>query len=75
MRVSDAGGSGITVDPTYSHAFHYGYDGVSLASTVATASGASDTTTYTIYYAANIASDTEEGSYTAALTYVATANY
>ncbi|MCK5095959.1 MAG: hypothetical protein KAR24_01250 [Candidatus Pacebacteria bacterium] len=75
IRVSDSGGSGITVDPTYSHAYHYGYDGVSSASTVSIASGASDTTTYTVYYAANIASDTEAGSYTAALTYVATANY
>ena len=75
MKASASGGSGITVDPTYEGSVGYGYDGDSGASTVATAGGLTDTTTYTITYVANIAADTHAGTYTTALTYVVTANY
>ncbi len=75
MKAEYVDGTGITIDPTYIGSVGYGYDGDSGASTVATASGLTDTTTYSITYVANIASDTEAGTYTTALTYVATANY
>jgi hypothetical protein len=44
-------------------------------STVATAAGATNTTTYTVSYIANITSSTPPGSYSTILTYIATANF
>jgi hypothetical protein len=75
MRVTASGGSGAVSAP-YNQSTSYAY-AASAGTTdeVASATGSTANTTYTVYYVANIASNTEAGSYTAALTYVATANY
>ena len=75
MRITASGGSGAVSSP-YDLATSYAY--VATAATtdeVATASGSSASTDYSLYYVANIASNTEAGTYTTALTYVATANF
>ena len=73
IMITESGGSGAAVSP---------YDGVTYAldtgtfpDEVAAASGASADTTFSVYYLANIASATEAGSYSATMTYVATATF
>lgn len=74
LRMTASGGSG-SVSAPYSAA-GYAYDATdSTASTVATASTPTENTTYSIRYLANIASNTEAGSYTTAHTYIATGNF
>ncbi len=73
-----SGGTGASIDATYSDNATpaFGYDAnASTAATFATGSSATGTSTYSLHYIANIAPTTEAGSYTAALTYVATANF
>ena len=65
-----SGGSGTVSAP---------YDGAGFAAAfpdeVASATGASADTTYSVRYVANIAGNTEAGSYTSTLTYIATGNF
>lgn len=74
MRLTASGGSGAVTAP-YGTA-NYAYAASSgTTDQVASASGSTADTVYSAYYIANIASNTEAGTYTATLTYVATANY
>jgi hypothetical protein len=76
IRVSELGGVGITIDPTFSQGTSYGYDGTATTSTlVASGSGSTPTSVYSLSYLANIAAVTEAGTYAANLIYVATANF
>jgi len=71
-----AGGGG-TVASGYGTASQFYYAGTSsIPSTVASCSASCSTSTvYSLYYLANIASTTESGSYSAALTYVVTGTF
>ncbi len=73
IKLSASGGSGTASSP-YDTA-NYAYDGESAADQVASASSATATTDYDVFFLANIASNTDSGTYTSALTFVATANY
>ncbi len=76
VRATSTGGTGVTIDPTYSALTSYGYDATATTSAVlATGSGATNTTTFGLRYIANIASLTEAGTYVANVIYVATANF
>lgn len=76
IRITESGGTGITLDPTFSGATSYGYDGTATTSTLlASGSGVTPTSTYSLRYLANIAAITEAGTYAANLVYVATANF
>lgn len=72
-RYTASGGSG-AVDAPYA-ASGFAYNGVSSPDNIASATGASATTTYSARYVANIASLTEAGAYSTTLTYTATATY
>jgi 6-phosphogluconolactonase (cycloisomerase 2 family) len=75
MRVAASGGSG-TVSVPYSHGVKYGYGGTATTSSqVASASGTSAATTYSVYYGANIAPETPAGAYSTSLTYILTPTY
>ncbi|MBT9174321.1 MAG: hypothetical protein DDT21_02735 [Syntrophomonadaceae bacterium] len=75
LRMTVGGGGVGTVTAPYA-APGFAYAGTaSAASQVASATGASANTTYSVRYIANIASNTEAGAYTTALTYVTTANF
>ena len=75
IRITSSGGDGAVTAP-YNDATDYAYDADSgTTDEVASASGATADTTYVVRYLANIASNTEAGSYSTALTYVATANF
>jgi len=77
LRMTASGGIG-AVDTDYDDTPANTYMYAATASTtdeVASASGATADTTYSCYYLANIASDTEAGSYSTDLTYVATAQF
>ncbi len=73
LRLTAAGGSG-TVSAPYAAA-GFAFDTAAFPDAIATSAGASTNTTYSAKYLANITSSTEAGSYTATLTYVATANF
>ena len=76
IRATVAGGTGATIDPTYSFATSYGYDATATTSAIfATGSGSTNTSTYSLRYVANIATITEAGTYAANVIYVATANF
>jgi hypothetical protein len=76
IRATASGGSGSSVDPTFSAATSYGYDATATTSAIfATGSTATLTTTYSLRYVANVSGTTEAGTYVANLVYVATANY
>ncbi|MEN9551776.1 MAG: hypothetical protein RI935_153 [Candidatus Parcubacteria bacterium] len=76
IRATVSGGTGATIDPTYIFTTSYGFDASSTTpSVLATGSGATNTTTYSLRYVANISGLTEAGTYVASLIYVATANY
>ena len=74
LRVTESGGIGITVSPTYGAASSYGYDGMST-SVIASGSGSTLSSTYFMYYIANIAPVTEAGTYATNLVYITTANF
>lgn len=77
LRMTASGGSG-TVDTNYDNnpADSYMFGATSsTADDVASASGSSADTTYSCYYLANIAANTEAGSYSTDLTYIATAQF
>ena len=76
IRATSSGGTGATIDDTYKWATSYGYDGQSTTtSAFATGSVATNTTTFSLRYIANITATTESGNYATTLTYVGTANY
>lgn len=74
LRMTATGGVGTVTSPYAAAGFAYAGT-ASTASQVASATGASANTTYSVRYIANIASNTEAGAYTATLTYVTTANF
>ncbi|MCE7936818.1 hypothetical protein DYH10_03460 [Candidatus Saccharibacteria bacterium CPR2] len=71
IRMTASGGSG-TVSTPYAAA-GFALDTGSFPDQVASSTGASANTTYSVRYLANIASNTEAGAYSATMTYVATA--
>jgi hypothetical protein len=73
LRATAAGGIGAVSAPYAAAGFAYATS--SFPSAIATASGASANTTYSLRYLANITSNTEAGIYTATVQYVATANF
>jgi hypothetical protein len=73
LRLVASGGSG-TVSAPYA-ASGFALDTAAFPDQVASASGSSANTTYSARYIGNITSNTEAGSYTAVITYIATANY
>lgn len=76
IRASASGGTGALSSPFDGSSGNYGFSSTPTTPvTFASASGSSATTTYSVNYAANIASTTEAGAYSTALTYVASANF
>jgi hypothetical protein len=76
IRVTEAGGSGTAVSSPYGFSTSYGYAGTATSSSIiATGSGSTPTSTYSVRYVSNIAAVTEAGTYAANLVYVATANF
>lgn len=77
IRSTSSGGTGTVSSPYNGSSGNYGFGTTPPLSniTFATASGATATTTYSNFYAANISALTPAGSYTTTLTYVATANF
>ena len=74
LRINASGGFGIVTAP-YSAA-GYAYTGTSSTpAQIASFTGPSTTTTYSVRYLANISDLTEAGSYATAHTYVATGNF
>ncbi len=73
LRMTASGGSGSVTAPYAAAGF--AFDTAAFPDQVASASGASANTTYSVRYLGNITSSTEAGAYTATLTYVATANF
>jgi hypothetical protein len=73
LRLTASGGSGAVNAPYAASGF--AFDSGAFPDQVATSSSASTNTTYSARYLANITASTEAGSYTATLTYVATANF
>ena len=77
LRITSSGGSG-AVDTVYDDTPANSYALVTSAfpDTIATSSGVSATTTYSLYYAANIGASTEAHTdYSSSLTYIATGNF
>ena len=77
IRITSSGGSGV-VDTVYDNtaADTYALVTADFPDTIAACATQSATTTYSVYYAANIASNTEAHiDYTTTLTYVATGNF
>jgi len=73
LRMTATGGSGAVSVPYAAAGF--AFDSAAFPDAIASATGASANTTYSVRYLANIAANTEAGIYNAAVTYVATANY
>lgn len=73
MRFTATGGSGTVAAPYTAAGF--AFDTAAFPDQIASATGASSNTTYSARYIANIAANTDAGSYSATVTYVATANF
>jgi hypothetical protein len=73
LRMTASGGSG-TVSAPYAAA-GFAFDTAAFPDQVASATGTSANTTYSVRYVGNITSSTEAGAYTSTLTYLATANF
>jgi len=73
IRIDESGGSGAVSAP-YAAA-GYALDTAAFPDEVAAATGPSADTTYSVRYIANVAADTEAGSYSTNLTYIATATF
>lgn len=69
-----SGGSGAAASG-YSTANSFSFVGSNVATQVASASGPTNSTSYTVSYVANIAALTAPGAYTTTFTYVATPNF
>jgi hypothetical protein len=76
FRMTASGGSGAVLSPYNDGTPKYAYNATTTSQDdIASAAGASATTTYNVYYLANIASNTEAGAYSTTLTYTATATF
>ena len=76
IRATESGGIGTSIDSTFASPVAYGYNATATSSAVlATGTGSTPTSTYSLRYLANIAAVTEAGTYQASLVYVATANF
>ncbi len=76
LRVTESGGSGVTVASKYGLATSYAYDATATTSSiVATGSGSTPTSVMSVRYLTNINPITEAGTYAANLVYIATANF
>jgi len=76
IRLTASGGSGAASAPYNGAANMYALDTAAFPDAVATSATESVTTTYSVYYAANISAATEAHTdYTSSLTYVATGNF
>lgn len=76
LFATSTGGTGASIDATYGTFGKYGFDAsTSTATTLATGNVPTNTTTYNMYYLANITSLQAAGTYTTNLTYVSTANF
>lgn len=73
LRMTASGGSGAVTAPYAAAGF--ALDTAAFPDQVASASGTSANTTYSVRYVGNITASTEAGAYTSTLTYVATANF
>lgn len=73
IRAVAAGGIGTVSAPYAASGFAFATS--SFPSVLATATGVSANTTYSLRYLANISANTEAGVYTAAVRYIATANF
>ena len=73
LRLTAAGGIGAVSAPYAAAGF--AFDTGAFPQAIATASGASANTTYSARYIANITANSEAGSYSGVVTYVATANF
>jgi hypothetical protein len=73
---TSTGGTGASIDSTFGTFGRYGFDAsTSTAVTFATGNVPTNTTTYNMYYLANITSLQAAGTYTTNVTYVSTANF
>jgi hypothetical protein len=76
LRATVAGGTGGAVSAPYSSATSYGYAATATTTSIlATGSGATNPSTYSLRYVANVSALTEAGTYAANLVYVSTANF
>jgi hypothetical protein len=76
IRATVSGGTGASIAATYASTTAYGYSGTATtSSTLATGSGATNASTYSLRYLGNISATTEAGTYVANLVYVATSNF
>jgi hypothetical protein len=76
IRTTAAGGTGSVTAPFNGTVGNYGFGTSPLSSQAfASAAGVTATTTYSVNYAANIATLTPAGNYATTLTYVATSNF
>jgi len=76
LRATVSGGTGGAVSSPFSAPTSYGYNATATTSVpLATGTGSTNTTTYSLRYVANIAGTTEAGSYAANIVYVSTANF
>lgn len=75
LRLVASGGLGAVAAPYASSSSGFAFDTASFPDVVATSTSATANTTYSARYIANIAANTEAGSYTSTITYVASANY
>jgi hypothetical protein len=73
IRATASGGIGTVSAPYASTGF--AFDSAAFPDEVATATGATADTTYSMRYIANISANTEAGSYSSTLTYLASANF
>ena len=73
LRMTATGGTGAVSAPYAAAGF--AFNTAAFPNTIATATGSSANTTYSARYLANITASTEAGSYSGAVTYVATANF
>ncbi len=73
VRFTASGGSGAVSAPYAASGF--AFDTAAFPDEIAASTVPSSTTTYSARYIANIASNTEAGSYSSTLTYVATGNF
>jgi hypothetical protein len=76
IRATESGGIGTAVSAPFDMATSYGYGATASSSEIlATGSGSTPTSTFSLRYATNISAVTEAGTYAADLVYVATANF
>lgn len=77
IYATKSGGVNGTIASTYDHAGNtFGYNATTTAAaTFASGTSSTDTETYLLHYAANIAATTEAGTYSTGLVYVGTANF